>query len=501
MNNQINQHVSEHRPGSHIHDPDAPNLLTLIRFATRALTELALACESRRIAVNELLQLMPGLKEFETARRGLAILDARIAETTASEQLSRILGTTCADDFLDEEFRLTRRDATNRIAATGFLETHPDLRAPADAALRAGDMTLSGLADVAKEVEALDERVDRPASDVAEEVITRSPCHGPHGAGALCRKLVKRENNRFPRDPNAAHKKRRLAVGKQDGDGGAKVSGYLDAATLALLETWLLTNGLKKGSRDDGRTPVQRNADALDFALRTAHEAHPRVKGKPMCTIIAALDMDDLQAATGMDPGRPASGQAPSGQAPSESPASADPHSTNLPHPMHPAHSAHPTHPTRTTVKAGSGVELGLIDLLRLGLSEDMYAAVIDRDAPVVESQLKLGRTKRSADLDLRIALQLLDGTCRHPGCSRPPDACDAHHLVAWLLGGATDLDNLTLLCRRHHSDNDDTRADPRRGHMTPRSDDARGRTGWAFPAGVDGTRKVRFNGAGGVAA
>ena len=64
-----------------------------------------------------------------------------------------------------------------------------------------------------------------------------------------------------------------------------------------------------------------------------------------------------------------------------------------------------------------------------------------------------------------------------------------------------TDLDNLTLLCRRHHSDNDDTRADPRRGHMTPRSDDARGRTGWAFPAGVDGTRKVRFNGAGGVAA
>src|SRR5699024_9340669 len=107
MNNQINQHVSEHRPGSSIRDPDAPNLLTWSRFATPALTELALACESRRIAVNELLQLMPGLKEFETARRGLAILDARIAETTTSEQLSRILGTTRADDFLVEEFRLT----------------------------------------------------------------------------------------------------------------------------------------------------------------------------------------------------------------------------------------------------------------------------------------------------------------------------------------------------------------------------------------------------------
>ncbi|HIW67789.1 MAG TPA: HNH endonuclease, partial [Candidatus Dietzia merdigallinarum] len=74
------------------------------------------------------------------------------------------------------------------------------------------------------------------------------------------------------------------------------------------------------------------------------------------------------------------------------------------------------------------------------------------------------------------------------------PDACDAHHLIAWLLGGATDLENLTLLCRRHHSDNDDSRADPRRGHMTPRTNDPRGRTGWAHPIGADGRRNVEFN-------
>lgn len=31
------------------------------------------------------------------------------------------------------------------------------------------------------------------------------------------------------------------------------------------------------------------------------------------------------------------------------------------------------------------------------------------------------------------------------------PEWCERHHVVAWQEGGATDLDNLTLLCRYHH--------------------------------------------------
>ncbi len=446
-------------------------LIALTRAVTDALVMIARTCEYRPLSAAELMQLMPALKRLETARRGLAVVDAQVTATVAAEQLSRMTGTTHPDDYLVEELQLPRREAMSRVRACAFLRGHPELKGPAHAALRAGDVTLRGIADVAKELESLDERAERSASDLADEVIARSPAHGPHGAGALCRQLVKEQNRRFPRDPNAAHRKRRLTVGKQDDDGGAKVSGYLDAATVALLEAWLLAHGIKKGSHEDGRTPMQRNADALDLALRTAHEAHPRVKGKPMCTVVAALNLKDLAAATGVDP---ATGHSPK---------------------------VRPIHPTRTTVKAGSGVELGLIDLLRLGLSDDMYAAIIDPDAPVVESQLKLGRTRRSASLDQRIALQLLDGTCRHPGCNRPPDACDAHHLVAWALGGNTDLENLTLLCRRHHSDNDDTRADPRRGHMTPRTDHPRGRTGWAHPVASYGKRRVRFNAERGAAA
>jgi hypothetical protein len=38
-----------------------------------------------------------------------------------------------------------------------------------------------------------------------------------------------------------------------------------------------------------------------------------------------------------------------------------------------------------------------------------------------------------------------------HPGCTRTPAFCDAHHAVHWTHGGPTDLTNLVLLCRHHH--------------------------------------------------
>jgi hypothetical protein len=65
--------------------------------------------------------------------------------------------------------------------------------------------------------------------------------------------------------------------------------------------------------------------------------------------------------------------------------------------------------------------------------------------------QLQLGRATRIVSDAQRRALVHRDGGCRFPDCDRPPDWCDAHHIVPWDRGGATDLDNLVLLCRRHH--------------------------------------------------
>jgi hypothetical protein len=64
---------------------------------------------------------------------------------------------------------------------------------------------------------------------------------------------------------------------------------------------------------------------------------------------------------------------------------------------------------------------------------------------------LDAGRTVRTVPPSLRRALVVRDRGCRFPGCDRPADWTDGHHLQHWAHGGRTKLRNLVLLCRRHH--------------------------------------------------
>jgi Domain of unknown function (DUF222)/HNH endonuclease len=62
---------------------------------------------------------------------------------------------------------------------------------------------------------------------------------------------------------------------------------------------------------------------------------------------------------------------------------------------------------------------------------------------------LDVGRRTRTVPPAIRRALDARDSGCRFPGCTSR--RCDAHHVEHWADGGATRLDNLVLLCRRHH--------------------------------------------------
>jgi hypothetical protein len=63
---------------------------------------------------------------------------------------------------------------------------------------------------------------------------------------------------------------------------------------------------------------------------------------------------------------------------------------------------------------------------------------------------LSVGRKTRSIPPAIRRALKRRDGGCRFPGCSCSRFV-DAHHIQHWVDGGETSMDNLVLLCRRHH--------------------------------------------------
>ena len=64
---------------------------------------------------------------------------------------------------------------------------------------------------------------------------------------------------------------------------------------------------------------------------------------------------------------------------------------------------------------------------------------------------MDVGQAERTIRGPKRRALVARDQNCRWPGCERPASSCDGHHIVFWMHGGGDDLENLVLLCKRHH--------------------------------------------------
>ncbi|MGY1605911.1 DUF222 domain-containing protein [Geodermatophilus sp. SYSU D00700] len=106
---------------------------------------------------------------------------------------------------------------------------------------------------------------------------------------------------------------------------------------------------------------------------------------------------------------------------------------------------------------------------------------------------LAVGRARRLATRAQRRALSRRDGGCARPGCPETRVArLHAHHLRHWLFGGATDLDNLVLLCDADHGLAHDldlvmTRQAGELVAITPDGRRVWGRGDVAFAAGVEG--------------
>ncbi len=84
----------------------------------------------------------------------------------------------------------------------------------------------------------------------------------------------------------------------------------------------------------------------------------------------------------------------------------------------------------------------------RMACTAEIIPAVLGTDSETLD----LGRAARLASPAQHLTLWARDRHCTYPGCTVPPQWCDAHHAHWWSRGGTTDLDNLALLCGRHHT-------------------------------------------------
>ncbi len=114
--------------------------------------------------------------------------------------------------------------------------------------------------------------------------------------------------------------------------------------------------------------------------------------------------------------------------------------------------------PTAATQPAATGIAR-LDDLLRLAPSQlAQIACDCESQTLVVDTlrTLPLWMSRRAACArlirgSLRRALVVRDGGCAFPSCDRPPQWCDAHHIVFWSEGGESSLANSVLVCGFHH--------------------------------------------------
>ena len=106
-----------------------------------------------------------------------------------------------------------------------------------------------------------------------------------------------------------------------------------------------------------------------------------------------------------------------------------------------------------TTLGAGvggvtdDGLELSPSVVRRLACDADIIPIALGTKGEVLD----VGRTHRLITPALWRALVCRDRHCAFPGCTRPPVMGHAHHIIHWLHGGLTKLDNLVLLCGHHH--------------------------------------------------
>lgn len=134
-----------------------------------------------------------------------------------------------------------------------------------------------------------------------------------------------------------------------------------------------------------------------------------------------------------------------------------------------------------------NGVDIPVKDALELAARSDKWLAVFANHSAEV---LYLARAKRVAQLGQRMAVIARDRGCSHPGCRNPATWAEFHHVVAWMMGGLTNVDNLTPACIPHHR-----MIGPGKWAtvMITEGPDA-GRVAWIPPVYVDPEQKPRIN-------
>ncbi|MCI0678092.1 MAG: HNH endonuclease [Actinobacteria bacterium] len=199
-------------------------------------------------------------------------------------------------------------------------------------------------------------------------------------------------------DPETQMMRRGVSLSKTT-QGMRRIDGWLTAVAGEALEV-ALGALLPPPDVDDHRTPRQRRHDALeDLALAHLDHGNTPVVGGEKPHIMLVTDLDALRGLAGG------------------------------------------IHETL------DGEVIDVDTLRRIACDASITRIVLGGNSEILD----VGRKTRVWTAAQRRAIIARDRHCTAPGCERPPDWCDIHHVDHWACGGTTSVDKGKLFCRFHH--------------------------------------------------
>jgi Domain of unknown function (DUF222) len=360
-------------------------------------------------------------QKFETFRNRLPLIDHKLI---ADAEATDLAGQRCFSNLrmlLSRTLQLSPTEAAARVRAAAALGPRASIDGEAAgpvlphlaAAQRAGEVGTEQVQIVARAMQ----KLDRP--DLNPEEVTAAEQQLVKHAQQLGSKDLRLVADRIVAavDPDGAdpvddqlQQDRRHVELRQRRDGMWQLEGKLTNTVGAQLHAILdpLTRPRTSSIEVDGKTVEiaderhygQRVHDAFEDACGRLLQLadRPAIGGTP-ASVIVTVQVEDLLAKAGI---------------------------------------------AETT----DGSTLTADQLLRIADEAEIWPTIIDRNGV----PLAMGRTRRIATRGQTMALIAREGGCSFPGCDHPPQWCDRHHVLDWILGGRTDLENLTLLCRFHHT-------------------------------------------------
>ena len=344
--------------------------------------------------------LLERLRPLLAAQNRIA---AELARTVAEAEVSaaaEVDGVTTMASWLRGHGHLSTTEAA-RVVRTGRALAHlPALAAVLAAGAVTGEQAgvIARVAEPAHLTAAAEQDVDL---GVVDELLTGVAQAGPYAdtAQAVHHYLDRLDDDGPEPDPTEG---RRLVWAKH-ADGS--ITGRFDLDPVGGEKLQAALESMVQAGRvaGDERTRAQQQADALvqlaDNAL--ASGGLPTLRGhKPQ--IIVKIDLEDLA-----DPGT-----------------------------------------GRGTAEMGFGAQISAARARWLACDGAVTRVVMGPDGMPMD----YGRTVRLVPPHVRRAAEVRDGGCVFAGCGAPTWWCDVHHLLEWMNGGETSLDNSALLCERHHT-------------------------------------------------